>query len=373
MKISISKNKFYSTLQTISKAVSSISPQPSLRGIKIEVTNEQLIVTGSDADISIREVILPNEDNHLNILEEGAILIDVKYLLEVVRKIDAEDLEIEIIDGNFVRFFGGHAQFKINGMDPNNYTKINFNPLDKSFSISSGDLSEIINQTIFAVSNKDTRPVLTGVNFKARENMLYCTATNSYRLSKKIYPLPLDFEFELTVPSKILNEMKSYLAIETDKEVIIGIDDRQIQFIVDDITFQSRLLEGSYPETDKLIPKDFSSTLLINKNDLLRATDRTLFIKTDNLINNRLQCSKDEIILSNRNQEIGEVEEPLVGTYEGDDLDICYSANYIIDALRVLKSNEVKISFTSQLKPFIITDPDDDSVIELVLPLRTYN
>ena len=126
MNFNINKNVLSNALSIVSHAVFSNSPQASLRGIKIEAKNDSLILTGSDSDISIQKTIQKNEDNNLNITEEGSILIDSKYVLDIVKKIDSENVQVEIIDGSLTRFSGASAVFKINGMNVYDYPKIDF-------------------------------------------------------------------------------------------------------------------------------------------------------------------------------------------------------------------------------------------------------
>lgn len=373
MKISILKDELYSQLLLVSKAVSPISPQASLRGIKIEAKNNELVLTGSDADISIQKIIKQSEENKLNIIEEGIILVDVKYLLELVRRVDSEIIEIEIIDGNLIYFHGGNARFKINGLNPSNYPSIDFNINNNSFSLKINTLLDIINHTVFAVSKKDTRPILTGVNIKTQDDKLNCTATDSFRLSRKIVPFDSNNEFNVTIPAKVLNELKSSIQnIDGNSDILISITDKKAQFIFEDTVFQARLLDGEFPATDKLIPTEgqFNYYLDINKKDLISAVDRSIFIKNENIITNKLDCSEYDIILSNKNQEIGEFQEELVGKFEGEKLEIVFVAYYMLDALRALKGDKVRIKFTEKMKAFIVSDVDDDSITELVLPTR---
>ena len=154
----------------------------------------------------------------------------------------------------------------------------------------------------------------------------------------------------------------------------VALNDKKIQFSNDKVMLQSTLLEGDFPDTNRLIPNDFTRTMLINRTVLLDALDRAAFIKTDNISTMNLQMTgADDISLSNRSQEIGEFHEVLNAvSYEGDPLDISFSGQYMMDALRIFKGENVKISFTGVMKPFIITEEDDSSVIELILPVRTY-
>ena len=355
MNLTISKTEFYNTLQLVSRAISPNSPQTSLRGLKIDVKDKSMVVTGSDADISIQRTITANEKNKLNILEEGSILIESKYLLEIVRKIDSEEIHVEIIDGSLTKFSGNSAVFKINGMNPHDYPTIDFSKPANSVVISSNIMSDI-----------------TGVNFHLSDNTLCCTATDSYRLAKKTIPFTSSDSFNVTIPSKSLNEVKATM-IGDEGEIQIYLNDKKAQFVNEDMILQTRLLDGGYPETDRLIPKEFKYTLEINRSDLIHAIDRTTFIKTDNMTINRLQCSTDEIVLTNKSQEIGESHETLVGTFTGEPLDISFSGNYVMEAARSIRGDKLKIEFVGEMRPFILSSEEDPTILQLVLPVRTYN
>lgn len=373
MNFSINKNELSNALSVVSHAVSSNSPQASLRGIKIEAKGDHIVLTGSNADISIQKNISKTEENNLTIVEEGSILIEARYLIDMVRKIDSDTVNVEIIDGSLTRFTGNQAVYKINGMNSYDYPTIDFSKPSDSVILKQGVLTELIEETAFAASLKETRPVLTGVNFKCSDKVLTVTGTDSYRLAKKTMPLDTELSFNITIPSKSLNEVRSTMLNDPEADIEISQNDKKVQFIINDMILQSRLLDGNYPETDRLIPKEFSYKLTINRSDLISAIDRTTFIKTDNMAVNKLECSSDEVVLTNKSQEIGEFREVLHANFEGDPLNISFSGNYVMEAAKVLRGEEIVIQFTGEMKPFVLKDSEDDQLIQLVLPVRTYN
>lgn len=376
MNFKISKSKFYNALQIVSRAISPNSPVPSLCGVLIEASNEGIKLTGSDGDISICMTLSNTNDEDLNltVLEEGSVVIDSRYITQIASKMNSNDIHVEIIDGTLTRFSSLKTEYKINGYKASDYPAVDFSEPTTNFTIKSNDLTEIIESTAFATSVKETRPVLTGVNFKSTGTQIIATATDSYRLAKKTYDLTAS-PFNVTIPAKTLNEAKSIFNAEND-DVKISLDTKKVQFTNGTILMQSRLLEGGFPETDRLIPKEFSYTLVINRQDLISTIDRNMFIRTDKLPLNRLQVSsKDDVNLTSRSQEIGSYDDQLTGvSYEGEPLDISFAGNYVMDAAKALTSANIKIQFTGSMKPFILTnDGEDQSVLQLVLPVRTYN
>ena len=376
MNFKISKNKFYNALQIVSRAISPNSPVPSLCGVLIEAGNDGITLTGSDGDISIRMHLSNTIDENLNlsVLEEGSVVIDSRYITAIASKMNSNDIQVEIIDGTLTRFSSLKTEYKINGYRASDYPSIDFNTPATNFTIKSSDLTEIIESTAFATSVKETRPVLTGVNFQSNGTEIVATATDSYRLAKKTYPLTAEV-FNVTIPAKSLNEAKSIFNSEND-DIQISLDTKKVQFSNGSILMQSRLLEGGFPETERLIPKEFAYKLVINRQDLISAIDRNMFIKNEKMTLNRLQINnKDDISLTNKSQEIGESIETMNAiSYEGEPIDISFAGNYVMDAAKALDTVNIKIQFTGSMKPFVLTnDSEDSSVLQLVLPVKTYN
>ncbi len=374
MNFKVSKRIFYKALQTVSRAISSNSPLPSLSGIKIDVTNDEIILTGSDSDISI-QMILNNqteEDLNLVVTKTGSIVIEAKYILEIVRKIDADHIDFEIVDGSLTKISGFSAEYQINGMRSSDYPVIDFSKPSQQFDIDADILKKVISQTSFATSDKETRPVLTGVNFKSSGNKLECIATDSYRLAKKEIELSSENVFNITIPAKSLNEIMKI--IDSDEKINICVSDKKAQFWIKNILIQSRLIDGSYPETERLIPTVFDYEMVIDSRDILNAIDRASFIKSEGVSNIKLSASEEEIIISTRSQEIGSSKEALNAiSYRGAPLEISFSGRYVYEAIRTLSTTSIKIEFSGEMKPFIISSLEDNSIIQLVLPVRTYN
>ena len=380
MNFSISKNKFYDSLQDVSHAISSTTPLPALKGIKMQVTRDNVMVlTASDNDITIQKTLSNESDEDLNLQvnEEGSIVIESKYLLDIVHKIDSDIVKIELIDGAFTMFKGNNAEFRINGMKASEYPTIDLSKPVDEMTLPVKTLIEIIEQTSFATSTSEQRAILTGVNFSLKKNKLQCCGTDSYRLARKIIDFESDKEVTFTIPAKSLAQVKSILLLDETASITMNYNEKKCQFTANGIVLQTRLLEGNFPEADRLIsPLVFNRTLTVDRSLLISVIDRGMFIKNDNMSINRLQCSEDEILISNKSQEIGDFKQNLSldgATYEGEPLDISFSSIYVLQAARALKGNTICIKFSGEMKPFILTNPDDDSILQLSLPIRTYN
>ena len=373
MNFKISKRHFYQSLSVVSRAISANSPLPSLSGIKIEVLDDEICLTGSDSDVSIKKSIKNlNNEQIFEVREKGSIVIEAKYILEIVRKIDANEIEVEIIDGSLTKFSGQATEFNINGMKASDYPMIDFSKPDNTFLIEASLLLKIITQTTFATSDRETRPVLTGVNFSYENNKLECVATDSYRLAKKTVSLNEQNNFNITIPAKSLGEIAK--SIEKDEYIEVSVSDKKTQFLIGDTLIQTRLIDGNYPETNRLIPQEFVSEVSIDSRDILNAIDRASFIKNDGISIIKINANQNEFVISSKSQEVGSSIEKLSNfKYEGEPLEISFSGKYVYEAIRALEATEIKISFSGEMKPFIIRNTKDDSIVQLVLPVRTYS
>lgn len=371
MYFTVSKKNFYNALSVVSRAISNYSPLPAFSGIKIEANLNELILTGSDSDISIQTIIRNQDDCILSIKDNGAIVIEAKYILEIVRKTDSEIIEFEIIDHSLTKISGRSAEFKINGMKASDYPAIDFSKPKEVFTLDGSLIKKIISQTSFATSDKETRPVLTGVNFNASNGILNCVGTDSYRLAKKIIMIDTALNFNITIPSKSLSEISK--TVDDDASVEIAVNDKKAQFIIGDTMIQTRLIDGAYPETERLIPNDYDYSLTINAQDLLGAIDRASFIKNDGVSVIKLSLDEKECVLSTKALEVGSSTEVLTGSiFKGEHLEISCNGRYVFDAIRALEGETVVFKFCGEMKPFIIHAADDYDVTQLVLPVRTY-
>lgn len=372
MNFKISKAYFYNALQTVTRSISSNSPVPALSGVKIDLIDGQLILTGSDADIST-QIVLTNEQDKtaLIIYEEGSIVIESKYLIDIVRKIDGDTVSFEVLDGTLTKISGIQAEYRINGMRSSDYPIIDFKKPMNTFLLDTTKLLTLINQTTFATSANETRPVLTGVNLKGSSHLLEAVATDSYRLAAKVIEVSEELDFHITIPAKSLNEVAK--SLKENDLVEVCISESKAQFYFNNILIQTRLIEGNYPETKRLIPNEFPYVIEVKTYDILGAIDRCSLIKNEGVSIIKLTATNDEVLVSSQSQELGSCNEQLnVLNFTGDHLEISFSGKYVYEAIRSLHASQIKISFSGEMKPFIITTEEDQTITQLVLPVRTY-
>ena len=379
MRFTIQKDYLVRSVQDVMKAVSSRTTIPILTGIKVVATEEGVTLTGSDADISI-ESFIPVEENGKEIVEvnqSGSIVLQAKYFSEIVKKLPKETVEISVENHLMTKITSGKSEFNLNGLDSAEYPLLPQIEEHHVFKIPTDLLKHMIRQTVFAVSTSETRPILTGVNWKVYNSELTGIATDSHRLAlrkAKIEGIADEFQANVVIPGKSLNELSKILD-ESEEMVDIVITEYQVLFRTKHLLFFSRLLEGNYPDTTRLIPAESKTDIFVNTKEFLQAIDRASLLARDGR-NNVVKLSTLEqamLEISSNSPEIGKVvEEVQCEKVDGEELKISFSAKYMMDALKALDSTEIKISFTGAMRPFLIRTVNDESIIQLILPDRTY-
>lgn len=378
MKFNIVRDQLLNALNDVMKAVSSKTTIPILTGIKIDVSTEGIRLTGSDADITIQTFIPTEKDGQqlIQIDETGSIVLQARMFNEIIRKLPTNEVEIEVTENYQTRIRSGKSDFHLIGLEPNEYPMLPEVSEENQISIPGDLLKSIIRETVFAVSTSESRPVLTGVNWKVTEEGLICVATDSHRLARRIVTLdnlPKDVE-SVVIPGKSLTELSKILS-DSSTPVNIYMTNQQVLFKTEDVLFFSRLLEGNYPDTNRLIPETYQTTVQINGKELLQAIDRASLLAREER-NNVVRFStldQSQIEISSNSPEIGKVEEEIqVQELTGDELRISFSAKYMMDALKSIDGQGVIIQFTGAMRPFIIRSIHDDSILQLILPVRTY-
>jgi DNA polymerase-3 subunit beta len=373
MNFQINKDVFLNNLIVAQKALSNKTPNPALQGIKLEVLSDHLIITTSNSDIAIKLIV---KDTGLSIKEQGSVLIPGKYLIEIIRKLDGLKVNLSQVADNMLRIEADRSDITLNLMDLDDYPELEFSEKTKSIKVNVRTLKTIIRQTAFATSSIENRPILTGVNFKIDGNKLTAIATDSYRLSQKIIELTEVYEpLNIIIPGRSLEELLKIL--ENNNDIVeLHFDHSKILFKYGNILFQSRLLEGNYPETSKLVPTEFPIVIKFNKENLATAIERASLLSSRDGNNAivKLTLKQDNIVeITSNSPEVGKVLEEVYPVDEiiGTTIKIAFSSKYILDALKVFNSSEVSINFTGEIRPFIIKGDYDENMLQLILPVRT--
>ncbi|NMD72502.1 DNA polymerase III subunit beta [Bacillus sp. DNRA2] len=378
MRFIIQRDRLVQSVQDVMKAVTSRTTIPILTGIKIVATNEGVTLTGSDSDISIESFIPKEEagDEIVEIKQTGAIVLQAKFFGEIVKKLPTDTVEIHVENHLQTVIRSGKSEFNLNGLDAEEYPHLPQISEENVFRIPTDLLKMMIRQTVFAVSTSETRPILTGVNWHVENNELACIATDSHRLALRKAKIESENNgsYNVVIPGKSLNELSKILD-DTNELIDIVITENQVLFKAKHLLFFSRLLEGNYPDTSRLIPTDSKTEVAVLTKEFLHAIDRASLLAREGK-NNVVKLATIEgsaIEISSNTPEIGNVVEQIQAQeINGEELKISFSAKYMMDALKALEGTEIKVSFTGAMRPFVLRPLEDDSILQLILPVRTY-
>jgi DNA polymerase III subunit beta len=376
--ISIDREALAKSVQDVMKAVSTRTTIPILTGIKLTANAHGVTLTGSDSDISIESFIPLEKEGRLlvDVKRPGSIVLQARFFAEIVKKLPQQTIEIETEDNFLTVIRSGHSEFRLNGLNAEEYPRLPQIEEENVFQIPADLLKTLIRQTVFAVSTSETRPILTGVNWKVENGELICTATDSHRLAMRKVKIEAEnaISYNVVIPGKSLNELSKILD-DGNAPVSIVITANQVLFKAEHLLFFSRLLDGNYPETARLIPTDSKTNMVVNAKEFLQAIDRASLLAREGR-NNVVKLTTlpgGLLEISSISPEIGKVTEQLqTESIEGEELNISFSAKYMMDALRALDGNDIQISFTGAMRPFLLRPLHTDSMLQLILPVRTY-
>ena len=375
MKFTIKKEVLMEAINKVSKAISSRNVIPVLAGIKFELTSKKLVLTASDNDITIQTHIDCDNEEIIKVKEEGSIIIQGKYISDIVRKLPDEYINIEVVDELKILIYTENSEFNLNGISESEYPNIDLGESKSHIELLPSVLKEIVNQTAFATSIDENKAILNGINFNITGDMLECNATDSYRLARKVIKLDkVSKENQnIVIPSRNLVEFTRIID-DSDEMIEIHIFNNKILFKYQNLLFQSRLINGTYPNTSNLLPKDYLVKLHFNINQFYDVVDRVSILTSDKDKNTvTLETDGNNLIMKSSSAEIGRVEEKMTITKDQDiDVKVSFSSKYMMDALKSFNTETVELHFVGEIKPILLKSEEDESLTQLVLPIRTY-
>lgn len=381
MKFTIKRQKLLSSIQEVSNAISPRAAViPILTGMKLSMNNDTLTLTGSNSDITIESTIKSTIDDEeiITNISNGSIVLPVPHFSDIIRKLPGDLVHIEVKDNFKTIIQSEKSVFELHGQSSEEYPRILIEKDNPNFSIPAKQLRQLIRQTVFAVSTMETRPILTGVHLTFNDGNVRFTSTDTHRLAQSEISIETlndqSTDFSIVIPGQSLLDL-SKIINHIDENMYISIMKNQVIFFTDRLLFISRLLSGTYPDTERLIPTNVKSKIRLKTNEFIRTIDRAALLASEeqnNVI--RFEATGNSFIeISSNSPEIGRVNEQMeIISHEGEEVTISFSSKYLLEALRSIDADEVILSFTGPMHPFIVTTPENDQILHLILPVRTY-
>lgn len=376
IKFSINKTLFLQALNATKRAIGSKNAMEILSTIKIEVSKEGITLTGSNGEISIENFIsIDNENAGLLISSTGGILLEANFFISVISSLPELTLDVEEIEQQQIKITSGKSEITLKGKEIDLYPHIAEIDTSMPLRMKTRVLKEVISETVFATSTQENRPILTGVHFTLTDKVnLKAVATDSHRLSQRSITLENEgMDFDVVIPARSLKELSAVFSEEIE-EIEVFFATNQLLFRSEHISFYTRILEGIYPDTNRLLNMAYETEVVFKTSNLQHAMERSYLISHLNENGNvKLEITNSTVRAMVNSPEVGKVDEEIdMESVEGSNLVISFNPTYLIAALKAIKSETVKIRFVSSVRPFTLLPGDEgEDFIQLITPVRT--
>lgn len=353
-------------LITVKSGVSVKSTLSVLEGILFKAQDDKLILIGSNSEISIKTSI------QAIVEREGEVVLSAGFILELMRKLSGENVYFDVDENFRVKVESGMSAFTIKGLSGEEYPAFPDIIEDYDFEIEGSDFKTMIQGTLFSVAIVENIPVLTGVKLEIENQDITMIALDGYRFSLRRSKLinAIDGKIEVIIPGKTMNELEKLLS-KFEDVINVRFSKTQIFFELGETTLVSRLLEGEFINYKHIIPAEKNTEIIADRRELLSAAERAALLAKEgknNLI--KLEIG-DEQMLMTSGAEIGDVRELIPIKKTGNDLAIAFNSKFMIEALRAIKEDEIKIELTTPVGPAVFRSKDEqDNYIYLILPVR---
>jgi DNA polymerase-3 subunit beta len=323
----------------------------------------------TDLDIALRGPL------KADIISKGGLCIPARKLFEIAREVEGEIL-LEAQDNNWIKVTSGKSTFKLMGLPEEDFPALPEVITSEEITIKAGTLKDMIEKTIYATGESDTRYTLNGLLFhfspKKKNIELKVVGTDGHRLSVIAVTLEgkISEEKKLILPKKAAMELKKLIEGSTEN-ISLSINKNHIFFITDDITLTSRLIEGTYPNYEQVVPKNNEKKVVIDKIALLKALRRTSLMSRERTNAVRFDFEEGKITLISMNPDIGEAREEIAAHYKGEQMSIGYNARYVLDILQVMEGETVSMALQEPLSPTLLLSPEREGYTCVVMPMRT--
>lgn len=362
MKFSVSKDKLLEGLQTVQNVVSTRTTLPILSNVLIQVQDGQVRLTTNDLDVGMSCTI------EAQVEKDGSTTLPARRLATIAKELPAAEVEIEVDSKNVASIRCGQSFFKVMGLPGEEFPALPTLENAKVFSIKQSALKDGLRKTSFATSTDETRYVLNGILCSFKENKLTMVATDGRRLA--VMDLEVEFprsqEVDIIIPSKCVTELARLLTDDGELKMTVG--ENQISFEVNGKLLVSKLIEGNYPNYRQVVPAETKEHVTIERELLLNAVRRVALLSSEKSNSVKLHFSKNNLEITANTPEIGEAHESLAISYKGKEFAIAFNPGFLMDPLRNLADDEIKLEMIDEMSPGILKN--NSPFLYVLMPMR---
>jgi DNA polymerase-3 subunit beta len=364
MKLSVSKQELQERLSNIQNIVEKRSTMPILSHFLLDVGEAGCFITATDIETAIREPL------EARVERGGRLCIPARKLFEIVREVEGE-IAIESEDAQWIKISAGRSGFRLACLAPEEFPSWPVMEGAEELSMDAAALLQMIEKTLYSAGESDTRYTLNGLLFHLVEGNLIVVGTDGHRLAiiRRPMPQPVEEEKKVIVPRKTTSELRKFLEKE-EGGVSVLLGKNHILFRVADIEFLARLIEGTYPNYQQVIPEDNDKKLRLQREALVKALRRVSVISRERSNAVKMDIAPSLMSLTSSNPDLGEASDEVPMEYDGDSLSVGYNAKYLLDVLSAMSGETVVVEMKDQLSPTLIMDEGDGDYKCIIMPMR---
>ncbi|NNE40750.1 MAG: DNA polymerase III subunit beta [Marinicaulis sp.] len=371
MKVTIERSALSKALGHVQSVVERRNTIPILSNVLIQAQKHSLVLTATDLDIEI------SEEAPADVAQDGATTVSALTLFEIVKRLpDGAQVRLDLSrEEGRLQVSAGRSEFSLAVLPDDDFPSLSHDDLDTKFTMATSDLRRLLQKTRFAMSQEETRYYLNGVYFHACPEedtpLLRAAATDGHRLARLDAPLP-DGAGNMPgviVPRKAIAEL-SRLLEDAEDNVEIGVSTSKIRFGFGPGRLTSKLIDGTFPDYERVIPKGNKNTLRVETKEFAQAVDRVSTVSADRTRSVKLALESDNLRLAVNNPEAGSALEELSVDYGGDPIEIGFNARYLLDVAQQVDGDTATFHLADPSSPTVIVDDEDTRALYVLMPLR---
>jgi len=365
MKFKVVRSKFLDGLKSVQNIVAGKGSLPILQNVMIKSTDGGIQLTTTDLDISIKAEVACEE-----VGEAGGTTLPVKLLFTSITKAAEGVIEIDVDAQERATIKAGSARFKLQGMPAGEFPQLPVEEESFVYRLQQASIREMLRKTSYAASQDDTRRTLKGVLMSFGDMKLTMVATDGRRLAlvESEVELPKEAEKDIVLPSKAVAELQRSLTSEGEVEIMV--QKSQICFRLDGMQIYSKLMEDAYPNYRQVIPRECAEHISIDRQMLLDALDRASVMTMDEAHSTKLIFESNRLTVTSAANDIGEAKDEVPIKYVGEKIEIMFNPNYVMDPLKAIDEDEVRIDLNDGHSPAVITSQSEKPFLYVLMPLR---
>ncbi len=370
MKLTIERSALLKSLGHVQSVVERRNTIPILSNVKVEARDGRLSLNATDMDLDISEAV------EAEVAGAGETTAPAHTLYEIVRKLpEGSQVELETGEDSVVTLRSGRSRFTLSCLPTEDFPVMSGGDLPQQFRLPAGELRGLIDRTRFAISTEETRYYLNGIYLHAAQrdgvDVLRAVATDGHRLASVEMPLPEGAAGMpgVIVPRKTVTELRK-LIDETGEDVTVALSETKIRFSFDDAVLTSKLIDGTFPDYERVIPSENDKILDVDCRQFAEAVDRVSAISTEKSRAVKLAVMPGNLVLSANSPDNGSASEELETSYAGEGMEIGFNSRYVLDITQQIEGETAQFVMSDSASPTIIREVGDTSALYVLMPMR---